>query len=82
MYCICTIVVKFSVLDHSLVSPTTSVCLFVKDLEKGREYEKTVRQYERILGSCGLVQPIEVGDQIMRLHPALLYNYNIGAGLC
>jgi ribosome biogenesis protein UTP30 len=49
------------VLPHSPVhAKTTSVCLFVKDLIKTREYEKTIKKYQAILSSSGIVQDIEI----------------------
>jgi len=47
------------VLKHPTIGPTTSVCLFVKDVDKSREYDKTVRKYTEMFSSSGVKRQIE-----------------------
>jgi len=50
-------------LPHGLFTPTTSVCLFVKDLDrskKNREHEETVEHFKELLEKHNITQDIEI----------------------
>ncbi len=59
----------FSRLTHSLATDTSSICLFVKDLDlKNRDYSPTVNHFKDLLRAKGVPYDIEVRKSTVSLY--------------